>query len=130
MAAPVIPISSDSSAESVGSHVPRVILFGAIPAIIHVMAAPTILIFVEENLGDPIDIRVDIIHPDPIPAVAFPIAVVEELTAISFRVDIAEAEIASLRAKITTTKAIEKITHNREIQVRNKTEQQLVAVQE
>nr|GFA90687.1 hypothetical protein [Tanacetum cinerariifolium] len=35
--APVIPISSDSSAESVGSHVPRVILFGAIPAIIHVI---------------------------------------------------------------------------------------------
>ncbi|GJV95472.1 probable alpha,alpha-trehalose-phosphate synthase [UDP-forming] 10 [Tanacetum coccineum] len=37
MAAPVIPISSDSSEESVGSHVPRVILFGAIPAIIHVI---------------------------------------------------------------------------------------------
>ncbi|GJZ54159.1 putative reverse transcriptase domain-containing protein [Tanacetum coccineum] len=37
MAAPVIPISSDSSEESVGSHVPRVILFGAIPAIIPVI---------------------------------------------------------------------------------------------
>ncbi|GJY80060.1 putative reverse transcriptase domain-containing protein [Tanacetum coccineum] len=37
MAAPVIPISSDSSKESVGSHVPRVILFGAIPAIIPVI---------------------------------------------------------------------------------------------
>nr|GEU72154.1 putative reverse transcriptase domain-containing protein [Tanacetum cinerariifolium] len=37
MAAPVILISSDSSEESVGSHVPRVILFGAIPAIIHVI---------------------------------------------------------------------------------------------
>nr|GEV91107.1 hypothetical protein [Tanacetum cinerariifolium] len=34
MAAPVIPILSDSSEESVGFHVPRVILFGAIPAII------------------------------------------------------------------------------------------------
>ncbi|GJR44896.1 hypothetical protein Tco_1312999 [Tanacetum coccineum] len=34
MAAPVIPILSDSSEESVGSHVPRVILFDAIPAII------------------------------------------------------------------------------------------------
>nr|GEV75818.1 reverse transcriptase domain-containing protein [Tanacetum cinerariifolium] len=31
MAAPVIPISSDSSKESVGSHVPQVILFGTIP---------------------------------------------------------------------------------------------------
>ncbi|GJY41881.1 hypothetical protein Tco_0429151 [Tanacetum coccineum] len=33
MATPVIPISSNSYEESVGSHVPRVILFGAIPAI-------------------------------------------------------------------------------------------------
>ncbi|GJW53360.1 hypothetical protein Tco_0097445 [Tanacetum coccineum] len=37
MAAFVIPISSNSSKESVGSHVPRVILFGAIPAIIPVI---------------------------------------------------------------------------------------------
>ncbi|GKE56166.1 hypothetical protein Tco_1495351, partial [Tanacetum coccineum] len=34
MAAPIISISSDTSEESVGSHAPRVILFGAIPAII------------------------------------------------------------------------------------------------
>ncbi|GJX13513.1 hypothetical protein Tco_0205271 [Tanacetum coccineum] len=34
MAAPIISISSDSSEESVGSHAPRVILFGSIPAII------------------------------------------------------------------------------------------------
>ncbi|GJZ83825.1 putative reverse transcriptase domain-containing protein [Tanacetum coccineum] len=37
MAAPIISISSDSSEESVGSHAPRVILFGAIPAIILVI---------------------------------------------------------------------------------------------
>ncbi|GJT76442.1 putative reverse transcriptase domain-containing protein [Tanacetum coccineum] len=37
MAAPVISISSNTSEESVGSHVPRVILFGAIPAIIPVI---------------------------------------------------------------------------------------------
>ncbi|GJY99463.1 reverse transcriptase domain-containing protein [Tanacetum coccineum] len=37
MTAYVIPISSDSSEDSVGSHVPRVILFGAIPAIILVI---------------------------------------------------------------------------------------------
>ncbi|GJW44423.1 hypothetical protein Tco_0073222 [Tanacetum coccineum] len=37
MVAPVIPVLSDSSEESVGSHVPRVILFGAIPAIIPVI---------------------------------------------------------------------------------------------
>ncbi|GJY01791.1 hypothetical protein Tco_0359943 [Tanacetum coccineum] len=34
MVAPIISISSDSSEEGVGSHAPRVILFGAIPAII------------------------------------------------------------------------------------------------
>ncbi|GKA98573.1 hypothetical protein Tco_0826510, partial [Tanacetum coccineum] len=36
-AASVIPISSDSSEDSVGSHVPRVIFFGTIPAIIPVI---------------------------------------------------------------------------------------------
>nr|GEY09609.1 hypothetical protein [Tanacetum cinerariifolium] len=80
-----------------------------------VMAAPTIPISAKENLGDPIDIRVDIIHPEPIDAVAFPAAAVvrtqgqhgeairgmheqllgvpiqEELTTLRFRVDIAEA---------------------------------------
>ncbi|GKB02048.1 hypothetical protein Tco_0830092 [Tanacetum coccineum] len=37
MAAPIISISFDSSMESVGSRAPRVILFGAIPAIIPVI---------------------------------------------------------------------------------------------
>ncbi|GJU65182.1 hypothetical protein Tco_1247017 [Tanacetum coccineum] len=37
MANPIILISSDSSEDSVGSHVPRVILFGAIPAVIPVI---------------------------------------------------------------------------------------------
>ncbi|GJZ47028.1 hypothetical protein Tco_0600860 [Tanacetum coccineum] len=37
MVAPIISISSDSSEESVGSHAPRVILFGVIPAIIPVI---------------------------------------------------------------------------------------------
>ncbi|GKE70029.1 hypothetical protein Tco_1528101 [Tanacetum coccineum] len=36
------------------------------------MAAPTNPISVEENLGVPIDIRMDIIHPKPIATVAFP----------------------------------------------------------
>ncbi|GJR77772.1 putative reverse transcriptase domain-containing protein [Tanacetum coccineum] len=105
----------------------------------------------EENLGDPIDIRVDIIHPEPVAAVAFPAAAImgtqaqhgeairgiqehllgmpiqEELTALRFRADIAEAENASLRARIKTTEAIEKITRNRERQARVKIEQQLAA---
>ncbi|GJY81838.1 hypothetical protein Tco_0494589 [Tanacetum coccineum] len=42
----------------------------------------------------------------------------EELTALRFRADIAEAENASLRARIKTTEAIEKITCNRERQAR------------
>ncbi|GKC15880.1 hypothetical protein Tco_1012662 [Tanacetum coccineum] len=111
-----------------------------------VMAAPTILISAKENLGDPIDIRVDIIHPEPIAVVAFPAAAVvrtqaqheeairgiqehllgvhiqKELTALRFRVDIAKTYNASLRARIKTTKAIEKITHNRERQIRIKME--------
>nr|GEU94031.1 hypothetical protein [Tanacetum cinerariifolium] len=37
MATPVIPISSYSSEESMGSYVPRVILFGTIPTSIHVI---------------------------------------------------------------------------------------------
>ncbi|GKG30984.1 hypothetical protein Tco_0423472, partial [Tanacetum coccineum] len=96
----------------------------------------------------------DIIHLEPIAVVAFPaVAVVrtqaqhgeairgiqehllgvpiqEELTALRFRVDIAEAENASLRARIKTMETIEKITRNRERQARIKIEQQLAAVQE
>ncbi|GKE70441.1 hypothetical protein Tco_1528513, partial [Tanacetum coccineum] len=48
MAAPFISVSSDTSEESVGSHAPRVILFGAIPAIIHVIPKVCIV------LADPI----------------------------------------------------------------------------
>ncbi|GJW78916.1 hypothetical protein Tco_0140598 [Tanacetum coccineum] len=54
----------------------------------------------------------------------------EELTALRFRADIAEAENASLRARIKTTEAIKKITRKRERQARVKIEQQLAAVQE
>ncbi|GKF43960.1 hypothetical protein Tco_0130512 [Tanacetum coccineum] len=94
------------------------------------MATPTIPVSAKENLGDPIDIRMDIIHPEPIDVVAFPAAAVEELTALRFMVDIVEAENALLRAKIKTTEAIKKINHNRERQARIKIEQQLVVVQE
>nr|GEW46504.1 hypothetical protein [Tanacetum cinerariifolium] len=100
------------------------------------MVAPIIPASVEENLGDPIDIRVDIIHPEPVAAVSFPAAAVvrtqaqhreaiggiqdhllgvliqEELTALRFRVDIAEAENTSLHARIKTTEEIEMITRH------------------
>nr|GFB62477.1 hypothetical protein [Tanacetum cinerariifolium] len=119
-----------------------------------VMAAPSIFVSAEEHLRDPIDIRMDIIHPEPDAVVAFPTSAVvrtqalheeairgiqeqllgvhiqEELTALRFRVDIAEAENASLRARIKTTEAIEKITRKRERRARVEIEQQLAAVQE
>ncbi|GKE70024.1 hypothetical protein Tco_1528096, partial [Tanacetum coccineum] len=37
-----------------------------------VMSAPTIPVSAKENLGDPINIRVDIIHLGPVAAVTFP----------------------------------------------------------
>ncbi|GKF53568.1 hypothetical protein Tco_0160478, partial [Tanacetum coccineum] len=48
MVAPVISILSDTYEESVGSHASRVILFGVIPAIIHVIPKVPIV------PGDPI----------------------------------------------------------------------------
>nr|GEX27807.1 hypothetical protein [Tanacetum cinerariifolium] len=146
-----------------------------------VLTVPTIPISAEEHLGDLINIRMDIIHLEPDAAVAFLTAAVvktqaqhgeairgiqeqllgmpiqkdltalrfrldiaeagnaslrtrikttEELTSLRFRVDIAEAENASLRAKIKTIKVIEKITRKRERHARVEIEQQLAAVQE
>nr|GEX15593.1 hypothetical protein [Tanacetum cinerariifolium] len=84
--------------------------------------------------------------PEPIVAVAFPTTAVvrtqaqheeairgiheqllgvpiqDELTALRFRVEIAETDNASLRTRIKTTKAIKKITRNRERQARVKIE--------
>ncbi|GKC42345.1 hypothetical protein Tco_1060067 [Tanacetum coccineum] len=44
--------------------------------LVQVMAVSTIHVPAEENLGDPIEIRVDIVHPTPVAAVAFPAATV------------------------------------------------------
>ncbi|GJY36739.1 putative reverse transcriptase domain-containing protein [Tanacetum coccineum] len=98
--------------------------------LVRVMAASTIPVSAEENLADSIDIRVDVIHLEPFVVVAFPAAAMEELTALRFRADIAEVENASLRARIKTTEAIEKITRNHEREARVKIEQQLAMVQE
>nr|GEW20830.1 cell division topological specificity factor homolog, chloroplastic [Tanacetum cinerariifolium] len=54
----------------------------------------------------------------------------EELTALRFRVDITEAENASLRARIKTKKEIEKITRSQERRARMEMERQLASVQE
>ncbi|GKE30389.1 hypothetical protein Tco_1445773, partial [Tanacetum coccineum] len=93
------------------------------------MAAPTIHVSAEENLGDPIDIRVDIIHPKPVATVAFP-AATEEMSTLRFRIGMVEAENASLRGKIKTIEAIEMITHSQEKRVRMEMERQLASVQE
>ncbi|GKD26127.1 hypothetical protein Tco_1232341 [Tanacetum coccineum] len=109
-------------------------------------AASTILVSAEENLGDPIDIRVDVIHPEPVTAVAFPAAAIMRTQAqhgeairgiqehllphgcvLLYCRDsksrlYAEAENVSLLARIKNTEAIEKITRNRERQARVKIE--------
>ncbi|GJZ10500.1 hypothetical protein Tco_0545259 [Tanacetum coccineum] len=64
---------------------------------VQVMAATTIPLsanFAQESFRDMID--------------------TEELTALRFRVDIVEAENASLRARIRTMEAVEKVTRNHE----------------
>ncbi|GKB60848.1 hypothetical protein Tco_0917034 [Tanacetum coccineum] len=75
----------------------------------------------------PVDRRDDIPESEQ-PPLGVPIQ--EELMALRFRIDIAEAEIASLRARNKTTEAIEKITRNRERQAREKMERQLGLIQE
>ncbi|GJT21779.1 hypothetical protein Tco_0891716 [Tanacetum coccineum] len=122
-----------------------------------VMVAPTIPVsadFVQGSFRDMIDIGVNIIHLELVATVAFPAATVvrtlaqhreairgiqehllgvpihEELTALRFRVDIAEAENASLCARIKTMEAVEKTTRNHERHARIEIERQLAAVQE
>ncbi|GJV84109.1 hypothetical protein Tco_1524007 [Tanacetum coccineum] len=123
----------------------------SIPA---VMDAHTIPVSAEENLGDPIDIRVDIIHPEPVAAVAFPAAAVvriqaqhgeairgilehlqgvrieEEMSTLRFRMGMAEAENVSLRGKIKTMEAIEMVTRSQEKRACMEMERQLTSVQE
>ncbi|GKE95583.1 hypothetical protein Tco_1580438 [Tanacetum coccineum] len=80
-------------------------------------------------LGDPIEIKVHVVHPVPVVAVSFP-AATEELTALRFRVDIVEVENASLSATIRTMEAIKMVTCNHERLARIEIERQLASVQE
>ncbi|GKB74010.1 hypothetical protein Tco_0935422 [Tanacetum coccineum] len=61
MAALVISISSDTSEENVGSHAPRVILFGAILAIIHVI--PEVPIVPADLIVTPEEGTVSVVSP-------------------------------------------------------------------
>ncbi|GKE07717.1 hypothetical protein Tco_1411268 [Tanacetum coccineum] len=61
MAAPIISISSDSSEESMGSHALRVILFGAIPAIIPVI--PEVPIIPADPIVAPDEGTIPVVSP-------------------------------------------------------------------
>ncbi|GJU96066.1 hypothetical protein Tco_1320822 [Tanacetum coccineum] len=115
------------------------------------MDAPTLPVSTERNLGDPIDIRVYIVHPAPVDV--FPVATVvrtlaqhgeairgihghlqgvpinEEMSALRFRMHVVEEENASLRGKIKTMEATDTITHRQEKRARMKLERQLASVQ-
>ncbi|GKD95823.1 hypothetical protein Tco_1379720, partial [Tanacetum coccineum] len=61
MVAPIISISSDSSEESVGSHAPRVIIFGDIPTIIPVI--PEVPIVPADLIVAPEERTVSVVSP-------------------------------------------------------------------
>nr|GEZ22154.1 hypothetical protein [Tanacetum cinerariifolium] len=117
-----------------------------------VMDAPTLPVYAEKNLGDPIKIRVDIVHPAPVDV--FPAATVlrplaqyeeairgihghlqgvpinEEMNALRFRMGMAEEDNASLRGRIKTMEAIDTITRRQEKRARMELERQLASFQE
>ncbi|GKF77496.1 hypothetical protein Tco_0229966 [Tanacetum coccineum] len=78
------------------------------------MDTPTLTIATEKNLGDPIEIRVDIVHPAPVDV--FPAATM--ISALRFRIGMAKEENASLRDKIKTIEATNTVTRRQEKRVR------------
>nr|GEW44831.1 hypothetical protein [Tanacetum cinerariifolium] len=79
-----------------------------------VMAAPTIPVSAEENLREPIDIRMNIIHPEPIAIVAFPAATVVRTLARHGereRASRAETEGITLRARVRSLDMMETWLH-------------------
>nr|GEY36686.1 hypothetical protein [Tanacetum cinerariifolium] len=106
------------------------------------MDAPTIPVSAEKNPGDPIDIKVDIVHP--MPADVFPAATVirtlaqhgedirgihghlegvpisEEMNALRFKMGMVEEENVSLRGSIKTMEAIDTITRRQDKRARMK----------
>ncbi|GJY38521.1 hypothetical protein Tco_0424885 [Tanacetum coccineum] len=90
------------------------------------MDAPTLPISAERNLRDPIEIRVDIVHPAPVDV--FPATIV--MSALRFRMGMAEEENASLHGKIKTMKATNTVTRRHEKRDHIELERQLTSVQE
>ncbi|GJZ91347.1 hypothetical protein Tco_0663274 [Tanacetum coccineum] len=99
-----------------------------------VMAAPTNHVSAEENLGDPIDIKMDIIHPEPVTIVYFPAAtVVRTLARHGERASRAETEGITLRARVRSLELIETWLHGivrDEREARERIEHQLGLIQE
>ncbi|GJS35999.1 hypothetical protein Tco_0534381 [Tanacetum coccineum] len=92
-----------------------------------VMDAPTILVSVDSSKGnfrDAVDVGVDVFHPVPVAAVAFP----AEMSTLRFMMGMAEAENASLCGKIKTMEAIEMATHSQVRKACMEMERQLASV--
>nr|GEX60547.1 hypothetical protein [Tanacetum cinerariifolium] len=88
-----------------------------------VMDAPTLLVSAEKNLGDPIEIIVDIVYPAL--ADVFPTATVVR-TLAQHRMGMAEEENASLCGRIKTIEAIDTITRRQEKRGRMELERQIM----
>ncbi|GKA35121.1 hypothetical protein Tco_0721612 [Tanacetum coccineum] len=91
------------------------------------MVAPTIPV-PAEDLRDPIEIRADIVHPEPVVVVAFPAAAVVR-TLAQHEEAIRGIQGAFVR-EIKTIEAVEKVTHNHDRLACIGIEQQLATVQE
>nr|GEX42183.1 hypothetical protein [Tanacetum cinerariifolium] len=85
--------------------------------LVQVMAAPTIPISADENLRDPIDSRVDIIHLEPVadrllemPTQSWE-EIEEELLTLRERANKAETEGITLRARVRSLELIETWLH-------------------
>nr|GEY19319.1 hypothetical protein [Tanacetum cinerariifolium] len=116
------------------------------------MDASTLLVSAEKNLRDPIEIKVDIVHPAP--ADVSPAATVvrtlaqhgeailsihgylqgvpinEKMNALRFKMGMAEEENVSLHGRIKTIEAIDTITRIQEKRARMELVQQLASVRE
>ncbi|GJW90955.1 hypothetical protein Tco_0168508 [Tanacetum coccineum] len=136
--------------ESTKGHVPFAVT-------VQIIDAPTIPVSVDSSKGnfrDAIDIGVDVVHPVPVAAVAFPavtivttlahhreairgihehlqgVPIEEDMSTLRFRMGMAEAENASLRGKIRTMEAIKTVTRSQERKARMEMERHLASVQE
>ncbi|GKE26979.1 hypothetical protein Tco_1442363 [Tanacetum coccineum] len=93
------------------------------------MIAPTVSISAnssKESFKDTIDISADATHPEHL----LEVLIHEDLRALRDRVDVDEAENASLRAMIRMMEAVKTVLRNHERQARIEIERQLASVQE